>query len=793
MKKLIFSLTLLILITSASANIEQHEGFPVYVVSGLQAQLVAKDIDGDGKLEIIASPENRMVKVFDHKGALKWENAGGRAQDDYGRVPVVSNLTGDSRLEIVSYGNPGWSDATFYIWDWAGIKLKEFWVGKYLIISSPALTKEGLILTGAAPGRAFVPILEGTGVHAFDTQGTKLWYLELGKSVNFHALIPVGDINKDGVDEAVILTQDINSAHPLDGKAWVIKATKTQGTILWSRDLGGDARGAAIGDLNGDGVNEVVAVSSSSVFIFDKNGVLLNNFKITGNRASPVIADIDGDGINEALVASRVDNKIYIISNGILKEFPAEEVSSNIAIGDLNNDGKLEIVAGNYNGKLYVWDYTGKLLDTVNAARKYQSFTSALIADLEGDGRKEIILGNSNGNIYVYTYGKKDITPPETTGNVDSAWHNTNVTITLEAKDEESGVAATYYTVDGSEPTKDSASGNTFTLSADGVYTIRYFSVDKAGNIEPVKTASNNVKIDKIPPSTTDNAGGQWHNGSAAVTLTANDGKSGVAATYYTVDGSEPSAGASVAISSEGIHTIKYYSVDKAGNVEQTREAVVRIDRTPPVAADDSDNRWHNTGVTLNITASDSLSGVAFMRYKSDGTELVSYSSNIRLAFTEEGAHEVEYYAVDNAGNAGNVKTALVKIDKTSPFTTDDSDGQWRNSSVLVTLKASDNLAGVQTTSYKVKSDTETVAGSFLAWLYNAIGLAEAASQGDAVYLQDEGVFSIQYRSMDNANNIETEKPSKQVKIDKTQPIIAGASTTLPNSNGWYNNDVTVH
>ncbi|MDO9097263.1 MAG: hypothetical protein Q7U60_03990, partial [Candidatus Methanoperedens sp.] len=226
MKKLILSLTLLILIASASANIEQREGFPVYVVSGLQAQLAAKDIDGDGKLEIIASPENRMVKVFDHKGALKWENAGGIVvQNDNGRVPIVSNLTGDSRLEIISYGNPGYSDPIFYMWDASGNNLKSIFVGKHLLVSHPAITKEGLILAGAAPGVSFSGISQSTGVHAFDTQGTKLWYLELGKSVNFLASIPVGDIDGDGTDEAVILTQDINSAHPLDGKAWVIKAT----------------------------------------------------------------------------------------------------------------------------------------------------------------------------------------------------------------------------------------------------------------------------------------------------------------------------------------------------------------------------------------------------------------------------------------------------------------------------------------------------------------------------------------------------------------------------------------
>ena len=58
-----------------------------------------------------------------------------------------------------------------------------------------------------------------------------------------------------------------------------------------------------------------------------------------------------------------------------------------------------------------------------------------------------------------------------------------------------SGVAATYYTTNGSTPTTSSAQGTSILLSADGTYTIRYFSVDAAGNTEAVKTASTVITI----------------------------------------------------------------------------------------------------------------------------------------------------------------------------------------------------------------------------------------------------------------------------------------------------------
>ena len=85
----------------------------------------------------------------------------------------------------------------------------------------------------------------------------------------------------------------------------------------------------------------------------------------------------------------------------------------------------------------------------------------------------------------------EDVTDPSTTddtGTIGSAWQTAPVTITLTPTDGLSGVAATYYTIDGSVPTTSSDEGTSIDLTADGVYTIRYFSVDNVGNVEPVRT-----------------------------------------------------------------------------------------------------------------------------------------------------------------------------------------------------------------------------------------------------------------------------------------------------------------
>lgn len=55
-----------------------------------------------------------------------------------------------------------------------------------------------------------------------------------------------------------------------------------------------------------------------------------------------------------------------------------------------------------------------------------------------------------------------------------------------------------------------------------------------------------------------------------------------------------------------------------------------------------------------------------------------------------------------------------------------------------------------------------------------------------------DGTYQIDYYSLDALNNVEITR-SRVVTLDATPPIISGAPTTKPNSQGWYNAPVTVH
>jgi hypothetical protein len=171
-----------------------------------------------------------------------------------------------------------------------------------------------------------------------------------------------------------------------------------------------------------------------------------------------------------------------------------------------------------------------------------------------------------------------DVTAPITVQQgADDAWHNTNVTVTFLASDEDSGVDYTEYSVNGGPWTK----GASVTIAPPkktavaAIHVIEYRSVDKAGNVEAANTAY--VKLDTKKPVTTSNATSTTHVGSFTLNLTAIDADAGVAATYLSLDGGAYRLATSVTITGSGRHGVRFYSTDNAENVEDVKSATVRI------------------------------------------------------------------------------------------------------------------------------------------------------------------------------------------------------------------------
>ena len=167
-----------------------------------------------------------------------------------------------------------------------------------------------------------------------------------------------------------------------------------------------------------------------------------------------------------------------------------------------------------------------------------------------------------------------DTVPPVTTATPSGGTYVGPQVVTLSANE----AATIYYTTDGSVPTTASAvySGGITVLSGTTQTTLKYFAVDTVGNVEAVKTETYNdvaATTTAVPPAGV-------YGIAQSVRLSSNETGATV---YYTTDGSAPTTSSpvySAPLTVTGNTTVRYFSVDSAGNVEAAKSTAYTIDHT---------------------------------------------------------------------------------------------------------------------------------------------------------------------------------------------------------------------
>jgi hypothetical protein len=315
-------------------------------------------------------------------------------------------------------------------------------------------------------------------------------------------------------------------------------------------------------------------------------------------------------------------------------------------------------------------------------------------------------------------------TTTDNTASIGSAWRNTNTTVTLTPTDAASGVGATYYTTNGSTPTTSSSQGTSISLTNTGVYTIKYFSVDNAGNQEAVKTASTQIRIDKTTPTSSLAIGSAtgaylsgttlYYKGNAAGSFSfvnsVTDADSGTASTTFpaisttgwthnleTVGGASPYTSSTYSWNANPStpSSKSITSTDAAGNTS-SRSISFTSDAAAPsggaltvngTAANTSGSTSTNTSGTFSITTltqyTDSGSGLASSALvreeaslSADGTgtcdstwtnpTTISGATPISQSATTGTCYRYTLSGADNVGNTASIRT-IVKVDATAP------------------------------------------------------------------------------------------------------------------------------
>lgn len=414
-----------------------------------------------------------------------------------------------------------------------------------------------------------------------------------------------------------------------------------------------------------------------------------------------------------------------------------------------------------------------------------------------------------------------DATAPVTTDDtaaIGNGWKSVSQTVTLSATDAGgAGVGQTYFTTDGNNPTTSSPTGTSVPLTTDGVYTVKYFTVDALGNAEAVKTAGTQIRIDTQAPSTTDNSSSfvNWTNQNVTVTLTPADTGSGAATTYSTTNGTTPTTastqGTSVLLSAAGTYTIKYFSVDAAGNTEGVKTAgtPIRIDKTAPVTTDNTasiGNGWKNTTQTVTLSPTDSGgAGVATTYYTTDGSVPTTASAQgTSVVLSTSGTYTVRYFSVDLAGNAEAVKTAgmQIRVDMTAPTntitfpvnggrynSTSWSGGGCSAGSSRICGTASDiGGSGISTTRVSVQRGSDNRWWNGSTWQTTQTSVTTSSSSPwstslSTSQLSNGVVYTVTAWTLDTAGN-QSPNSVSVFTYDTSSPTTAAANLVTTNKNG---------
>jgi len=178
--------------------------------------------------------------------------------------------------------------------------------------------------------------------------------------------------------------------------------------FLDSGQLLGNAlsRGAALGDLNGNGHTDAFVANfpgPNEVWLNEGSGFFTGNGQSLGNSDSQAVAlgDLNGNGYLDAVAANANGlNQVWL--NDGSGHFSAgqtfEEANSrDVALGDLNGNGRLDAIFANANGNT-VWfnNGDGTFSDSGQSLGQFDSFAVAL-ADLNDNGRLDAFFANGVG------------------------------------------------------------------------------------------------------------------------------------------------------------------------------------------------------------------------------------------------------------------------------------------------------------------------------------------------------------------------------------------------------------
>ncbi len=233
---------------------------------------------------------------------------------------------------------------------------------------------------------------EKQGIHAFSETGALLWHLsetQANPPLLIRGPLASGDVDGDGLSEL------------FGASGYGVFRVSGTGELVYMRNTGDDyPGGVALADTDEDGKVEVYAASRYDNFLWRFDAASgepawkapLNAPVDVYSATGLAVGDISGDGRDE-IVLGDTAGYVYAFSctGALLWTFQThDKVHSAITLGDVTGNGTAEVLAASGDHYLYCLDGQGYPLWRYKTGLRL--IAPPTLCDLEGDARTDLLL-----------------------------------------------------------------------------------------------------------------------------------------------------------------------------------------------------------------------------------------------------------------------------------------------------------------------------------------------------------------------------------------------------------------
>ena len=396
--------------------------------------LVALDVNGDGKIDIVAMTPYNGVYVFLGNGdgtfqapianATVCTNAIGNCES-----MAVGDLNGDGKPDLAFQSNDttgggisillNTGSGTFGSAAYYPVAISGVFAGAGIAIGDVNGDKKPDIVVGSAGGAtAIVYLNQGAGT--FKVSGT-VGSIPLNPTNN----VVLADINNDKKLD-IVVPDPFGDVYTFYGTG---KGTFTAGQVYPLQSCNDCSNFlVAVADFNGDGTLDVLDTDgffTNTVSLGRGDGTFQTAqsfpFALEGQYQNIAVADFNGDGIPDVAAQGVTSGSVAVVLGAQHGTLAAKQLITSvctntftygIAAGDVNGDGKADVVAVfgggsdscNHEVAVLLGLGTGKFKKAAfypTGAGTNAQEEEVYLVDVNGDAKLDIVIANSDGTLSV--------------------------------------------------------------------------------------------------------------------------------------------------------------------------------------------------------------------------------------------------------------------------------------------------------------------------------------------------------------------------------------------------------